>query len=955
MSLSRRRRTAPARHPRRSVRRVLARLAVVAVAVAGVLPGMGAGAAWAGPADDPSLDVLPDPTLRRCVIDQLNRENGTAWPYTTTITAADIAGMTGGWPSNSSDPHILWCAVPAGGLGSEPAINSFEGLQYADQITSLYFGPGSRWDDSSPLGGMDSLTSISFPTVVTTAGVMDLTGLAGAADTLTRMAGQGAPTPRSGSPYTSSVAGLGALVNLTVLQITNGHLTTSGMAGLENLTHLTSLGLSTNRLDDGVISLINQARAGGAPLTVLDVSTNQIGRFDTYTGPITAANPVVRQQRVLAPGVLLLSADNLTASPSYLPAQLPTALAQQQFRYVGNAAANMTGTMPLLSSVTSFTMPAPVAAASVPPAEWGTVGAQPQPQLRPDPAWPSWTWFFYTSQTGLQAAQNSVVAYPVARVDLADNAQTVNLGSAVDPATPAYTYSTPSQPGFTVPAFTPTSYAVAPGSTLPSGVSLNATTGELSGTPATAGSYSFVIQVTGTSATNTNITILADRDIEVVEAAAASLTLDKEGELSSGGTVAVAGDTITYTFTVTNDGTSTATLDDISIDDPLLGGPVSMAEADWANATTPGELLPGEWVTVTADYTLTPGDVTAGEVENTATATAADPNDDPVTDDDTATVEFDPGARLTVTKALGGVGRADDADEFILRVRTGSAAGTAIATTPPTTGAGATIASGGSVAAPTQPVGTQLWVTEELADGSASTRANYTARLVCTDPTTSQVLDQDLGAGGAITLSAAGEWACTVTNTANLTALLVQKEAESGSGWVGMAGSEWEIRTSPDGPASALATVTELGTPTGRFEVTDLPYPGSYALVETAAPDGFSLLAAPVTFEIDEDGTVALTGPGSSNVTLSTVTGPPERFMITVRDVPSLVLPEAGGPGDWWLRGPGAALVLAAALATGLLWLAHARRRRRLAVIGLGSAAPPVVPGPQGGPRSRQP
>ena len=121
------------------------------------------------------------------------------------------------------------------------------------------------------------------------------------------------------------------------------------------------------------------------------------------------------------------------------------------------------------------------------------------------------------------------------------------------------------------------------------------------------------------------------------------LTLEKTGELTdlNGNGVADTGDTITYTFTVTN--TGNVTLYNISIDDPIVavtGGPISM-------------LLPGESdsQTFTATYVITRADLDTGSVTNQATAIGYDPQNNQITDlsDDPQTVaENDPTVVITI-------------------------------------------------------------------------------------------------------------------------------------------------------------------------------------------------------------------------------------------------------------------------------------------------------------------
>lgn len=89
------------------------------------------------------------------------------------------------------------------------------------------------------------------------------------------------------------------------------------------------------------------------------------------------------------------------------------------------------------------------------------------------------------------------------------------------------------------------------------------------------------------------------------------LTLLKDGVLSGEG---IAGDTIDYTFTITNDGTVTVRAIDLA--DDLVD---DIAFGSWPGVE--GELAPGQSVEATASYTVTQADADAGEVLNEATVT----------------------------------------------------------------------------------------------------------------------------------------------------------------------------------------------------------------------------------------------------------------------------------------------------------------------------------------------
>ncbi|MDA8869880.1 hypothetical protein N9H93_00640 [Rhizobiaceae bacterium] len=103
--------------------------------------------------------------------------------------------------------------------------------------------------------------------------------------------------------------------------------------------------------------------------------------------------------------------------------------------------------------------------------------------------------------------------------------------------------------------------------------------------------------------------------------AAPSIELVKTATLVDGGDGAQVGDTIDYTFTVTN--TGTVTLSDITITDTLapVGG-------------TLASLAPGvsDITTFSGSYALTQADIDAGTVSNSATANATDPAGGAVSD-----------------------------------------------------------------------------------------------------------------------------------------------------------------------------------------------------------------------------------------------------------------------------------------------------------------------------------
>ncbi|MCA1800587.1 MAG: DUF11 domain-containing protein [Actinobacteria bacterium] len=143
------------------------------------------------------------------------------------------------------------------------------------------------------------------------------------------------------------------------------------------------------------------------------------------------------------------------------------------------------------------------------------------------------------------------------------------------------------------------------------------------------------------------------------------------------------GDIITYSIVVENTGNVTIT--NIDVTDPLTG-----------LTTTIASLAPGASQTYNESYTITQADLDAGSVTNTASAAGEDTNGDPVSDNDSATVNAVQDAQITVTKTANpltynAVG--DVIDYTIIVENTGNVTVTNITVTDPLTGLSTTIAS----------------------------------------------------------------------------------------------------------------------------------------------------------------------------------------------------------------------------------------------------------------------
>ncbi len=142
--------------------------------------------------------------------------------------------------------------------------------------------------------------------------------------------------------------------------------------------------------------------------------------------------------------------------------------------------------------------------------------------------------------------------------------------------------------------------------------------------------------VTGTDPNGTDVDATDTASVPIT--AAPAVTLDKQAGTPSGNS---AGDTIDYSFVVTN--TGNVTLDPVSVDDPTVG-PVT------CDVTV---LAPTAVATCTATYALTQADVDAGHIANTATATGTDPNGTDVDATDNTDVPIAPGPAVTLDKQAG--------------------------------------------------------------------------------------------------------------------------------------------------------------------------------------------------------------------------------------------------------------------------------------------------------------
>ncbi|WP_237066694.1 beta strand repeat-containing protein [Loktanella sp. M215] len=114
----------------------------------------------------------------------------------------------------------------------------------------------------------------------------------------------------------------------------------------------------------------------------------------------------------------------------------------------------------------------------------------------------------------------------------------------------------------------------------------------------------------------------------------------------SDGPFQLLGDTVNYTFTITN--TSAQTLTSVVLSDPLIDQPnpaiscIGSATPNTAGPVPPASQAPNNVVTCTGSYQVTQADLDAGQIDNTVTATATTPTGVTLSDTADATTPIDP-------------------------------------------------------------------------------------------------------------------------------------------------------------------------------------------------------------------------------------------------------------------------------------------------------------------------
>jgi uncharacterized repeat protein (TIGR01451 family) len=149
-----------------------------------------------------------------------------------------------------------------------------------------------------------------------------------------------------------------------------------------------------------------------------------------------------------------------------------------------------------------------------------------------------------------------------------------------------------------------------------------------------AGGISNTGTTTGTAPDGTTVT--DDSSLTIPATSDPAITVVKTASVPS---FSAAGTEITYTYVVTN--TGNLTLDPVSLTDSELGAITCPATS----------LAPLDSMTCTATHTTTSGDVDAGGITNTATATGQPPTGPTVDDTDTVTVPAEQAPAIGIDKS----------------------------------------------------------------------------------------------------------------------------------------------------------------------------------------------------------------------------------------------------------------------------------------------------------------
>lgn len=392
-------------------------------------------AATAAPGD---VNVVPDTNLQACL-----NVVGLSRAADIPITTAELNGVTTGVSGLICD-------------GSYAPISSLEGMQHLTNVESVNFTSSLHLGDLTPIAAMPNLSNFSVQGYLSAPTVIDLTQLADAADTLTKLGVLPADrTPRVERP---DIQGLELFTGLTQLSVPFGG--QDELVGVSALTALNELYGTTNILDGADLAALPRNA-----YFAISLSSNLINDFSGLPDPVTQF--IASTQRHISDEPILFSAD--AASTTTTPVDRVIAWAG--------------GTATLSDGVTP---------------DAGPLTFQ-RDQLRSADQLQASLWFPYEPQFDLYASYDWRVSstgksasgrtfFPVVEVDQVDNAAlAVSAFDDIDLDFVEVQYSDAGAGDL----FAPVSYLLS--GVLPEGLTLDPSTGRLSGTTTQTGSFTFTV------------------------------------------------------------------------------------------------------------------------------------------------------------------------------------------------------------------------------------------------------------------------------------------------------------------------------------------------------------------------------------------------------------------------------------------------------------------------------
>ena len=475
------------------------------------------GLAAAGAADGDGSTV-PDPQLRACINTALKRDPVVNPP----ILLTELQNFS----------STLNCS-------KFPGIISLDGLQHT-RVSNLTLDEVTL-DDLAPLGGMADIKTINISSHTSSTGVIDLGPMASAADTLTSLTINNSRD--SGLRLTTNIIGVAAFTNLTTLAANNNGIT--DLPGLESL-NVTKLFLPFNNLDERIIPRI--------PASATDTMNISYNRIDDFTGVKSASRLILDSQAVIGEDVLLKSADN-DDLPIIAPQDVPVAPAPQTV-WVINGYREIAPEVQIDAFLDRSQLKTKFEyLESELPAGYEVFS----------------TFNWHLSGSSWQSNRPSTTAYPTVLVDVADRTVDLTAGSRTEQIRPEVTYSLESTE---TPVFTPTTFALTGGASLPAGMQFDEATGTISGTPTQEGTFTVTVSAadaTGLSVNGT-VTLHVERAVDHTVTFTANDGTDAAATQVANAPGTLAANTFTrpgYTFTGWNtaaDGTGTSYADGADFD-----------------------------------------------------------------------------------------------------------------------------------------------------------------------------------------------------------------------------------------------------------------------------------------------------------------------------------------------------------------------------------------------------